>query len=166
MLRRLLVVAAFLSCLSCGEDEPQAEKAATARQEPLPRPRIPPADPRPVEQAPPDDESARGAAEVLRTYYALIEAGRYPQASRLRWERRSGEEDVQALAASFAKYGEYHATVGTPGPISGDGGSHYVDVPVQLYGRLKSGAPFSTAGTITLRRAAGSPEGWRIYSRE
>ena len=44
-----------------------------------------------------------------------------------------------------------------------------VEVPVQLYGRMKDGKPFGSAGTITLRRANDVPGAtaaqrrWRIY---
>ncbi|HWH17471.1 MAG TPA: hypothetical protein VNT77_03910 [Allosphingosinicella sp.] len=165
VLIRLLAIAVCLSCLSCGDGEPQPKTANAARQEPPP-----PAKPRDstfVEKKPFTDVSAQDAAKVLQTYYALIEAGRYEEALELRWERRTGKEDAEAFAAGFGRYSEYHATVGAPGPVSGADGLLYVDVPVQVYGRLKSGAPFSTAGTITLRRTNRSPNaGWRIYSRE
>jgi hypothetical protein len=111
--------------------------------------------------------SAQGAATVVETYYALIEAGKYREALALR--ENADSMTAAKFAAGFAKYGEYHATVGAPSEIQGAAGSLYVEVPVQLYGRMKDGKPFGSAGTITLRRANDVPGAtaaqrrWRIY---
>jgi len=64
---------------------------------------------------------------------------------------------------SFGKYETYHANVGAPSQPQEAGGSLYVEVPVQIYGRLKNGESFSSAGSVTLRRKAAERE-WRIYS--
>jgi len=112
--------------------------------------------------------SAQGAATVVETYYALIEAGKYRDAFALR-EHTDTMTPAQ-FAAGFAQYAEYHATVGAPSEIQGAAGSLYVEVPVQLYGRMKDGKPFGAAGTITLRRVNDVPGStaeqrrWRIYS--
>ena len=113
---------------------------------------------------------AQAAATVVETYYALIESRRYDDARKLRWDydRLASAE----FAASFAPYAEYRATVGTPSQIASAAGSLYVEVPVQLYGRLRSGKAFGTVGTITLRRLNGIPGStpeqrhWRIYAGE
>lgn len=113
-------------------------------------------------------ESAQGAATVVETYYALLEAGKYDEARRLRWN--ADELDPERFAAGFAPYSEYHATVGAPSEIQGAAGSLYVEVPVQIYGRRKDGKPFGQTGTVTLRRVndvpGSTPEQrrWRIYS--
>ena len=105
---------------------------------------------------------------MLQTYYALIEDGKYQEAWRL---RTPGEGETAAeFATGFARYAEYHALVGTPSEISGAAGSLYVEVPVQIYGRLKDGKPFSSAGTVTLRRSNDVPGStaeqrrWHIYT--
>lgn len=120
-----------------------------------------------------EGRSAEDAAEVLRAYYALIEEGKFAEAWKLREPGAgAGPADAEAFARSFDPYAEYRATVGTPGPISGAAGSLYVDVPVQIYGRMKDGRPFSSTGTITLRRVndvPGSTEEqrrWRIQGRD
>jgi hypothetical protein len=62
-----------------------------------------------------------------------------------------------AFAASFGRYAEYHAEVGAPGPIEGAAGSLYVETPVRVHGRLKSGGDFAMEGPVTLRRVNDVP---------
>lgn len=126
----------------------------------------------PVNEAPFTEESAQGAANVVQTYYALIEAGKYGQAWRL-WEPGAAGMRPQAFAASFARYSEYHANIGAPGRIDAGAGQRYVTVPVQVYGRLRQGGrPFNMRGSVTLHRA-GDIDGataeqrrWRIRSTD
>ncbi len=124
----------------------------------------------PLAEGPIDPKSAQGAGQVLQHYFALIEAGRHEEAWRL-WSdggRASGMSAAQ-FAAGFAPYAEYHANIGTPGRIEGAAGSAYVEVPVQVYGRVRGGAPFSRRGTMTLRRvndvpgATAEQRQWRIH---
>lgn len=127
-----------------------------------------PDDRTPVSEAPFAPESAQGAANVLQTYYALIEAGKYEEAWKLR-EPSAAAPSAKEFADSFARYSEYHAQVGAPSDISGAAGSLYVEVPVQTYGRMKDGKSFSNAGTVTLRRSNDVPGAtaeqrrWRLY---
>lgn len=99
-------------------------------------------------------DSAQGAANVVQTYFALIEEGKYRQARAL-WDdggKASGMDEA-AFAASFGKYSEYHAQIGAPGDIDAGAGQRYVTVPIQLYGRLRAGAkPFHARGDVTLHR--------------
>jgi hypothetical protein len=111
-----------------------------------------------VSEAPFAETSAQGAANVLQTYYALIEAHRYRDAWLL-WANggRASGMSAAAFAASFGGYAEYHAQIGAPGRIEGAAGSLYVEVPVALYGRLRSGQAFHLAGPATLRRVNDVP---------
>lgn len=126
----------------------------------------------PVSEAPFTEDSAQGGANVVQTYYALLEAGKYRQAWAL-WEnggRRSGMS-AEDFAASFAKYSEYHANVGAPGDVDAGAGQRYVTVPVQVYGRLKTGAQFNLRGSITLHRtevdgATAEQRKWRIRATD
>lgn len=111
-----------------------------------------------VEEGPIDPTSAQGAGQVLQSYAALLEQGRFAEARRL-WSdggRASGLSE-QAFAGLFAKYAEIHAEVGAPGQMEGAAGSAYVDIPIRFYGKLDSGATFSSAGTATLRRVNDVP---------
>src|SRR3546814_20952164 len=58
---------------------------------------------------------------------------------------------------SFSKYQEYHANIGAPGRIEGAVGSLYVEVPVQVYGRLNTGEEFNMLGSVQLRRVNDVP---------
>lgn len=111
--------------------------------------------------APPTDEQlahSRGAAAALSLYYSHIAGRDYRAAWALR-ERRPGLA-FEAFAASFANYRDYRATVGVPSLPAEQDGTIWVDVPVQLYGRMRDGTPFGSVGRVTMKRAPG--DGWRV----
>lgn len=106
---------------------------------------------------------------MLTRYYRLIEGGKYADAYRLRSYRpASGRGSLADFRTSFERYGQYRATVGPASEPEGAAGSLYVEVPVQTYGRLKNGKPFSSVGTVTLKRsndipgASAEQRSWRI----
>jgi hypothetical protein len=180
-MRWLMLVAAAL-LVSCGSEPAQLANEAVpveaSAAPPAPAPLDPPApgepgglpdDRTPLSEAPFTADSAQGAADIIQTYYALLEAGRYDEAWRL-WSdggRASGMSAAE-FAASFDKYAEYHAQIGAPGRIEGAAGSLYVEVPVQVYGRLKRGGEFNMLGAVRLRRVNHVPGAtaeqlqWRI----
>jgi membrane-bound inhibitor of C-type lysozyme len=132
---------------------PTARPVATPAPTPAKTPDV-------VIEAPFTEDSAQGAANVVQTYYALLEAGKYGQAYAL-WSPGAAGMSREAFAASFAKYRDYHAEIGAPSGIEGAAGSRYVTVPVRAYGNLKAGGPFNMRGSVTLRRAVvdgASPE--------
>jgi hypothetical protein len=117
-----------------------------------------PDDRTPISEAPFAPTSAQGAAHVVQTYYALLGQKKYAEAWRL-WAgggEASGMEKAD-FARSFGKYQEYHALVGAPGRIEGAAGSLYVEVPVVVYGRLKTGREVHMNGPVTLRRVNDVP---------
>lgn len=128
-----------------------------------------PDDRTPVSEAPFTADSAQGAANVVQTFFAHVEAGDHQQAWRL-WSEGGKASGMSApeFAASFDRYAEYHARVGAPGRIEGAAGSLYVEVPVQVYGRHKDGSQFNAAGMVRLKRANEVPGAtaeqrqWRI----
>ncbi|WP_066721300.1 hypothetical protein [Sphingomonas pituitosa] len=114
-----------------------------------------PDDRTPLSEARFTPDSAQGAANVVQTYYALVESGRYDQAWAL-WSDggKASGGDAKAFAARFAPYSEYHANIGAPGRIEAGAGQRYVTVPVQVYGRARATAkPFYQLGEVTLHRA-------------
>ncbi len=135
------------------------QRAANDQLEPLnpPAPGQPgglPDDRTPVSEAKFTPDSAQGAANVVQTYYALVESGRTDQAWAL-WSDggKALGGDARAFAARLAPYSEYHANVGAPGKIEAGAGQRYVTVPVQVYGRIKAtGKPFYQLGEVTLQR--------------
>ena len=174
MWRGLTILAIFAACGACRSQAPQqsnggaAENVVAPSNDALPAPAaIAPGEPGSlpddrnlVQEGPSDPKSAEGAAQVLQSYAALLEQGRFAEASSL------GEED---FTAAFDKGAEIHAEIGRPGPIEGAAGSVYVEIPVRFYGKLSSGKPFSQRAAATLRRVndvPGSTEQqrkWRIY---
>lgn len=173
MKRILIVGTAALGCFSCGDRqagnittaEPSNESQSS--QVPSVPTQISPGEAGgpPEERARPPEEpidprSAQGAAQVLQRFAALIEQGRFGEASRL------GEED---FAVAFPKDAEMHTEIGPPGPIQGAAGSLYVEIPVRFHGRLKNGRAMGQSAVATLRRSNDVPGAtaeqrkWRIY---
>lgn len=122
-----------------------------------------PDDRTPLDERPFTPESAQGAANVLQTYYALVESGKVAEAAKLRVDGR--EEDLKP-------YASLHAQTGGPGPIEGGAGSLFVEVPVVLYGRFVTGGEYHASGKATLRRVNNVPGAtaeqlrWRIATIE
>lgn len=115
------------------------------------------------------DDAGESAAEVLRRYYRLIESGRYSEAWAMRSASKAGSAE---FARNFAAYESYRVTVGTPTEPVEAGGWAFVEVPIMITGRMKGGEPFGSAGSISMRRAAGAPgaaarqRGWHIFTGE
>ena len=189
-MHRPFALTALVLAVACsgGETEMEAADNSQAVEAPAKKPAAPapsaqapleppapgeagglPDDRTPVSEAPFTPDSAQGAANILQTYYALIEQGDYDAAYALRSPSADGPSAAE-FAASFERYAEYHAQIGAPSNIEGAAGSLYVEVPVQIYGRLKDGKPFSSAGTVTLRRSNDVPGStaeqrrWHIYT--
>lgn len=108
---------------------------------------------------------------MVQTYYALVEAHKYPGARKL-WSDggRASGMDLKGFADAFDKYREYHAEIGAPSDLDGAAGSVYVTVPIRAYGRRADGQAFEERGKVTLRRVndvpGSTPEQrkWRIQS--
>jgi membrane-bound inhibitor of C-type lysozyme len=107
-----------------------------------------PDDKTPISETPFSADSAQGAANVVQTYYALVEAGKYAEAGKLRGDGQAGD---------FSPYASYHAQIGAPGESEGAAGSIFVDVPVVIYGRYKTGAELHQSGKVVLRRVNDVP---------
>jgi membrane-bound inhibitor of C-type lysozyme len=128
-----------------------------------------PDDKTPISEAPFTPTSAQGAANVVQTYYASIGEGDYAQAWRL-WSDggRASNLSPADFVRQFDHYRSYRALVGAPGAIEGAAGSLYVEVPVVIYGRLKTGAELHQSGKAVLRRVNDVPDStaeqrlWRI----
>jgi len=163
-MRSLGPVALVLLLAACGGDSETPRQ--NQQREQAAGPPMPELEP-PVETAQ-DREDSGDAAATLKLYYARIEAGRYDSA----WAMRSGEAGGEAqrrFADNFKAYATYQADVGTPSePVQAQGWA-YVEVPVMIRGTFRGGKPFSSAGSVTVRKATSGPEaggGWRIYTGE
>src|SRR4051812_36182642 len=146
-MRRFFLVLPLL-LPACGREAPAPPAEQPKRQtQQTAAPRGAPA----AESGQAKDEAA-GAADVLRHYYALIEAGRYDDAWAMRTSGRG--TDAKAFAAHFKAYESYHSQVGTPSEPVASQGWTYVEVPVMTTGRFLGGKPFGSSGSVTLRRPA------------
>ena len=147
-----------------GSAYPPVEPIAPGRPGGLPDDRTP------VSEAPFTPQSAQGAANVLQTYFAHLEAGDYEAAWRV-WSTGAVGRAAEpvAFARSFAGYDSYHANIGAPGALEGAAGSVFVRVPVQVYGRRKDGREVHLIGSATLRRsndvpgASAEQRAWHIH---
>jgi hypothetical protein len=165
---------------ACGSPEPETTTAAvppaasSAEPAPLPagfppepgQPNALPADQVYTASAPADPRSAEGAAEVVRTYFDLIEQKKFDEARMLVGPK---PPELKLFIRKMAFYPLYRARVGKPGRMEGAAGSSYVEVPIQTYGRDAQGQLFSRLETVQLKRVndvpGATPEQlrWRIY---
>lgn len=159
---RLIALLPFLLLAACDAEE-ETPRQARQREEAA-QPPMPELEP-PVETAR-DREDKGDSAATLKLYYARIGAGDYDSA----WALRSGEAGGEArrrFADNFKAYQTYYADVGTPSEPVQAGGWAYVEVPVMIRGSFRGGKSFSSAGSVTLRKATGpGAGGWRIYTGE
>ena len=119
------------------------------------------------------DDSAQGAANLIRHYYADLDRGDF-RAAYARWGN-DGEDSRQSFAdfkRGFAGTATTSVDVGTPGDSEGAAGSIYIDVPVTVRARLKDGTRQRFTGHYTLRRVNDVPGStraqrrWHLYSAE
>jgi outer membrane murein-binding lipoprotein Lpp len=117
------------------------------------------------------DDTAQGAAAVIRHYYADLDRGDF-RAAYGRWGN-DGQDSHQSFAdfkRGFAETATTSVEVGTPGDSEGGAGSIYIDVPVTVHARLKDGTGQRFTGHYSLRRVNdvdGSTQAqrrWHIYS--
>ena len=164
---RMLLAMTILALTGCGAS-PTAP-VAPANDAAVVAPPAPPAPTATPSSGATTADTADAAAEVVRQYHARIAARDYDTAYHL-WEPGAVGVPASAFAASFAKYADYRADVGTPGAIDAGAGQRYVTIPVRVTGHLTDGGGFALVGSMTLHRVAdidgATPEqrGWRIRS--
>ena len=101
-------------------------------------------------------------------YASLLEQGHIADTRRL-WTEGS---DASVVEAQLGEFERIKVEIGDPGQMEGAAGSSYIDVPLQLTGRTKSGEAAALAGTATLRRVNDVPGStelqrrWHIYRVE
>ena len=112
------------------------------------------------------------AVEVVRRYYAAINARDYASAHALWGDGgRASGQDAQQFAAGFAATTGVSVQIGAPGGIEGAAGSRYIQVPVTLDATQADGSHRRYAGSYTLRLAVvdgATPEqrSWHIASAD
>jgi hypothetical protein len=159
---RRLALLPLLFLFACGEEEEKPRGPEPSGQSALP----PMPELEPPKESAQDREASGDAAAALKLYYERIGSGDYDSA----WAMRTGEAGDEArrrFADNFRAYESYQADVGTPSEPVEAGGWAHVEVPVMLRGTFKGGKPFSSAGSVSMRKAVSGPragEGWRIYT--
>jgi len=156
----LLTASAALTACSARTDMPASNNLVVVEGEEMPSGNAavtpPVAPPRPeendaapereiVSEGPIDPKSGQGAAQVVQTYFALVEAKKFDEAKKL-WRTDA------AQAPDLSGYREYHAEVFKPDPVEGAAGSSYVTVPIRAYGITAKGEKFEEPQVVTLRR--------------
>ena len=163
---RASLIVLCLFAAACGRDEPSSDPSparnASRAEAPAPAPR---SDPAP--ETTPRDSEGKDAAAALRRYYDHIEAGRTREA----WAMRSAsEEGYDRFERNFAAYDRYKVSLGPATQPVEAGGWSYVEVPIQIFGRMKGGKGFGSVGNVTMRKAvnkAGATareRAWHIYT--
>jgi len=155
-----------LSACNAAPREQPVEKphnsVVPAAAEPKVAPKAPPlAEPK----GPIDPKSVEAAGQVVQSYGALIEQGRWTEASRL-W---GSSEAADRFAANFKDNRETHLEIGDLGKPEGAAGSVYVSMPVAFYGKDGAGTDFRERRTVILRRVndvPGSTEAQRRWHIE
>ena len=100
-------------------------------------------------------------------YASLLEQGHLADTRRL-WTEGG---DTSVVDAQLGKFERIKVKIGDPDQMEGAAGSSYIDVPLQLTGRMK-GEEVALAGTATLRRVNDVPGStelqrrWHIYRVE
>lgn len=126
--------------------------------------------PPPPQDEPPPPNPARhvpasgSAVNVVRDYYAALNARSYGRAHAL-WAdggRASGQSEAQFAGAS-AQQGTMSVGIGTPGSVDTSTGMPYVEVPVDVTTSYQDGSQRHFRGMYTLRADAG---GWRIVAAD
>jgi len=117
-----------------------------------------------------EDADVEAAADIIRQYYAAIDARNYRRA----YEFWSGKGDASKktfdeFRNGFAQTRSVRVDIGEPGDMEGAAGSRYVTFPVTVHAATKDGKEQNFKGEYVLRRsvvdgATAEQRAWRIYS--
>jgi hypothetical protein len=175
---RLTVLLAVLTLAGCDgapvQDNAAAPAAITATPETrAPIDEAPAGAPTPAADTTTIDDTAQGAANLIRRYYADLDRGDF-RAAYARWGN-DGEDSRQSFAdfrRGFAETASTSVEIDGPGEGGGAAGSTYIDVPVTVHARLKDGTRQRFTGHYTLRRVNDVPGStqaerrWHLYSAD
>jgi len=119
-----------------------------------------------------DPKSSQAAADVVRRYYAALDARDFGTA----WTQWGNDgkpgQTLKAFEDGFAHTRATRVTIGTLGPSEGGAGSIYQTVPVTVEATLDDGTAQRFTGTYTVRRindvdgASASQLRWHLDSAQ
>jgi hypothetical protein len=154
----LLAAALLVSACRGRDSTPGADTVIAGRHDAVPPP-------------PPNAElSPADAADVIRRYYAAIDAHDFRSAYAL-WASNgeASKQTFEQFVAGFDSTRRVSVDAGAPGRVEGAAGSRYVTIPVTVRAETTTGREQRFVGSYTLRRsvvdgATPDQRQWRIYS--
>ena len=123
----------------------------------------------PVSAAPATSNAS--AVQVVQSYYAALNRGDYRTAYAL-WDQNgaSSGKSYAAFAKGFAQTASTRVVTGTPTNPDAGMSQRWIDVPVDVYAKLKNGRQQHFRGSYTLHRVVagvGAPvsqQSWHLSS--
>jgi hypothetical protein len=116
------------------------------------------------------EPGADDAVQLIRDYYAAIDARDYGQAYAL-WsqEGAASGQSPQQFANGFADTTDVGVQIGAPGDEDAGAGQRYIEVPVTVTATHADGSRHRYAGSYALHRtvvdgASAGQRAWRIHS--
>lgn len=119
-----------------------------------------------------DPKGPQAAADVVRRYYAAIDARDFATAWTQWGDAGKPGQTLQAFEQGFAHTRSTRVTIGRLGPSEGAAGSLYQTVPVTVEAMLDDGTAQRFTGTYTVRRindvdgASASQRRWHLDSAQ
>lgn len=119
-----------------------------------------------------DPKSAQAAADVVRRYYAAIDARDFGTAWTQWGDDGKPGQTLKAFENGFARTRSTRVTIGTLGPSEGAAGSIYQTVPVTVEATQDDGTAQRFTGSYTVRRindvdgASASQLRWHLDSAQ
>ena len=117
-----------------------------------------------------EDADVEAAADIIRQYYAAIDARAYRRAYEL-WSGKgeASKKTFEEFRNGFAQTRLTSVGIGEPGDVEGAAGSRYITFPVTIHAVTKDGMEQNFKGEYVLRRsvvdgATAEQRAWRIYS--
>jgi len=151
----LLPLAACTPAQNESTPAPAPAPAPVSSPQPSPAPAAPVQAPSPPPAAEPPaatpDKSPEGALAVANSYFGLLRRGEYAKAWTV-WPGPDSGVSRNAFVARYAKYSAYDAKLGEPGPMEGAAGSIYIEIPMVVSAKLKSGESEQLVGAVAMRR--------------
>lgn len=117
-----------------------------------------------------EDADVEAAADIIRQYYAAIDARTYRRAYEF-WSGKgeASKKTFEQFRDGFANTRSTSVDIGEPGDVEGAAGSRYITFSVTVHATTKDGKEQNFKGEYVLRRsvvdgATAEQRAWRIYS--
>jgi hypothetical protein len=125
-----------------------------------------------VSSSSPAESTMRRALDVIREYYAAIDARDYARAYAA-WapDGPPGHPSLEEFRRGFAETASVSLALGDPGRLEGAAGSRYLEVPVTVTSTQRDGRTARFTGSYTLRQsvvpgASDAARRWHLYAAQ